>query len=134
MALLARTKDDLGVAAAELGESALPVVCDVRDRAAVGAAIAETVERFGPPSVLLHDAGVISVSPEAHMDAGDYAESLGVHFWGAYHVTEAVRPHLPRDGSAGRSCSRRTRTTSRSPAAACSRFSPGNTSRHTSSS
>jgi len=100
VALLARTQADLDVAAAELGEAALPVVCDVRDRAQVEAAIQTVVERLGPPSVLLHDAGVISVGPEAHMDAADYAESVDVHFWGAYHLTEAVRPHLPRDGSA----------------------------------
>lgn len=99
VALLARTAADLDAAARELGESALPVVCDVRDRAAVEAAIQTVVERLGAPSVLLHDAGVISVGPESHMDAGDYAESLDIHFWGAYHVTEAVRPHLPRDGT-----------------------------------
>ncbi|HEX9951032.1 MAG TPA: SDR family oxidoreductase [Rubricoccaceae bacterium] len=100
VALLARTAEDLDAAAAELGPDALAVVCDVTDRAAVEAAVAQVVEHFGPPSVLLHDAGVISVGPEDHMDAGDYAESLGIHFWGAYHLTEAVRPHLPRDGSA----------------------------------
>ena len=100
VALLARTGEDLDAAVAELGPDALAVVCDVRDRAAVDAAVAQTVAHFGPPSVLLHDAGVISVGPEAHMDAGDYDESLGIHFWGAYHLTEAVRPHLPRDGSA----------------------------------
>ena len=100
VALLARTEADLDAAASELGPDALPVVCDVRDRAAVDAAVARVVAEFGPPSVLLHDAGVISVGPEVHMDAGDYAESLGIHFWGAYHLTEAVRPHLPRDGSA----------------------------------
>ncbi|HEX8386139.1 MAG TPA: SDR family oxidoreductase [Rubricoccaceae bacterium] len=100
VALLARTATDLDAAAAELGENALPVVCDVRDRAAVEAAVQTVVDHFGPPSVLLHDAGVISVGPEAHMTEADYAESLDIHFWGAFHLTEAVRPHLPRDGSA----------------------------------
>lgn len=100
VALLARTQVDLDAAAAELGEAALPVVCDVRDRAQVEAAVARVVERLGPPSVLLHDAGVISVGPEGHMAEADYAESVGVHFWGAYYLTEAVRLHLPRDGTA----------------------------------
>ena len=100
VALLARTRADLDAAAAELGDAAIAVPCDVRDRAAVEAAVSDVVARFGPPSVLIHDAGVIAFGPEAHMDAGDYAESVDVHFWGALYLTEAVRPHLPRDGSA----------------------------------
>ncbi|HEX8297599.1 MAG TPA: SDR family oxidoreductase [Rubricoccaceae bacterium] len=100
VALLARTEADLDAAVAELGPDALAVVCDVRDRAAVDAAVQRIADELGPPSVLLHDAGVISVGPEAHMTEADYTESLGIHFWGAYHLTEAVRPFLPRDGSA----------------------------------
>ena len=103
LALLARTASDLDAAVADLrqrGADALAVPCDVTDRGQVDAAIAQVVDELGPPAVLVHDAGVIEVGPAAHMDEADYREALGVHFWGAYYLTEAVRPHLPRDGSA----------------------------------
>lgn len=103
LALLARTEHDLAAAVDDLrqrhGADALAVACDVSDRAAVEAATRRIVDEVGPPSVLVHDAGVIEVGPDAHMDEADYREALGVHFWGAYFLTEAVRPHLPRDGS-----------------------------------
>ncbi len=100
VALLARTAEDLEAAVAELGAAALAVPCDVRDKGAVEEAIGVVAERLGPPALLIHDAGVISVGPEEHMADAAYAESLGVHFWGARFLTEAVRPHLPTDGTA----------------------------------
>ena len=97
VALLARTEDDLDAALDDLawrdGEAAA-FVCDVGDRDQVEAAVACVVAELGTPSVLLHNAGVIGVGPETHMTEDDYRRSLDVHFWGGYHLTEAVRPHL----------------------------------------
>ena len=97
VALLARTQADLDAALEDLawrdGE-AIAVACDVGERGGAEAAVAEVVDRLGPPSVLLHNAGLIDVGPEAHMTEDDYRRSLGVHFWGGYYLTEAVRPHL----------------------------------------
>ena len=51
-----------GAAAAELaddlGEGAIPLVLDVRDRGSIERAVAETVERLGEISVLVNNAGV----------------------------------------------------------------------------
>ncbi|MDT0631494.1 SDR family oxidoreductase [Rubrivirga sp. S365] len=107
VALLARTEADLDAALADLGGrggpllgaaltggAAIAVPCDVRDREQVEAAVARVARELGPPSVLLHDAGVIGVGPEAHMAEEDYRRSLDVHFWGGYYLTEALRPHL----------------------------------------
>ena len=103
LVLLARTAEDLETAANELeartGRRPFVVACDVRERGAVEDAVAGAAEALGAPSVLIHDAGVIEVGPREHMDEADYREALGVHFWGAYYLTEAVLPHLPRDGS-----------------------------------
>src|SRR5690606_7517690 len=103
LTLLARTADDLGRARADLARwdtDVLTVPCDVRDRAAVETAVRQAVDHHGRLDVLVHNAGLIQVGPEAHMTEADYAETMGVHFWGAYYLTEAARPHLPRDGSA----------------------------------
>ena len=102
LVLLARTEADLATAKEELQAASTDVLalpCDVRDRTAVERAVAEAAERFGWIDVLVHDAGVIQAGPEENLHEDDYRESLGVHFWGAYYLTEAVRPHLPRDGS-----------------------------------
>ncbi len=103
LALVARTAQDLEAAADDLetrtGRRPFVAACDVRQRDAVEAAVTRIAAEVGPPSVLVHDAGVIEVGPLEHMDEADYREALGVHFWGAYYLTEAVRPHLPRDGS-----------------------------------
>lgn len=104
LALLARTPEDLDRAADELrqhhGADVLVLPCDVRDRAAVGEAVRQTVAELGRPAMLVHDAGVIEVGPEEHMDERDYREAMDTHFWGAYYLTEAVRPYLPQDGTA----------------------------------
>jgi NAD(P)-dependent dehydrogenase (short-subunit alcohol dehydrogenase family) len=102
LVLLARTAADLDAARRELeaeGAEVLAVPCDVRDRDAVGAAVRAAVERFGRLDALIHDAGVIQVGPIQHLTEDDYRESMDVHFWGAYHLTEAVRPFLARDGT-----------------------------------
>ena len=104
LALLARTAEDLDTAAAELkarsGSEILAVPCDVGRREEVEAAARQIVEQFGSVDALVHNAGIIQVGPEQHMAEADYREAMGVHFWGAYYLTEAVRPHLPRDGTA----------------------------------
>ena len=104
LALLARTADDLDAALDDLqkrtGASVLTIPCDVSNRDAVDEAIQQVVEKLGGIDALVHNAGIIEVGPEQHMTEADYREAMGVHFWGAYHLTEAVRPHLPRDGTA----------------------------------
>ncbi len=100
LVLLARTADDLDRARDDLelrGADVLTIPCDVRDREAVEAAVAQAVKLFGRLDVLVHNAGVIEVGPAEHMDERDYREALDVHFWGAYYLTEAARPHLRRD-------------------------------------
>ena len=102
LTLLARTADDLDRARADLARwdiDVLTIPCDVRNRDAVEAAVSESVRHHGRLDVLVHDAGVIQVGPEAQMAEADYREALGVHFWGAFYLTDAARPHLPRDGS-----------------------------------
>ena len=99
LALLARTADDLEKAEADLAlrDPSIEVhtaTCDVRKRDEVEAAVAGVVERFGRLDVLVNNAGVIQVGPVEHMEEADFAEAMDVHFWGAYHATEAALPYL----------------------------------------
>ncbi len=103
LVLLARTPADLDSARLELGAEhgaeILTVPCDIRDRDAVDSAVAAALGRFGRVDALLHVAGVIKFGPLQHQTEEDFRESLGVHFWGAYYLTEALRRYLPRDGT-----------------------------------
>ena len=104
LTLLARTERDLEKARAALqttyGVDVLALPCDVRSREAVEAAVEKAVVHHGRLDAFVHLAGIIEVGPEAHMTEQGYRQAMDTHFWGAYYLTEATRPHLPRDGSA----------------------------------
>lgn len=97
LVLLARNKEELLHATAELGgksESVLAMVCDVTQRQHVQYAIESTLQRFGRIDVLINNAGIIQVGPIEHMTYGDYQQAMNVHFWGALHCIDAVLPHM----------------------------------------
>jgi NAD(P)-dependent dehydrogenase (short-subunit alcohol dehydrogenase family) len=76
----------------------LAVACNVGDRAQVEAAVAQVHERFGAVDVLVNNAGVIQVGPLESMTEEDFAEAMGVHFWGSLYATWAVLPEMKRRG------------------------------------
>jgi NAD(P)-dependent dehydrogenase (short-subunit alcohol dehydrogenase family) len=101
LALLARTADDLEVAAArlrEMGADALPIPCDVGEREQAVAAIRQVVDRFGRIDVLMNVAGVIQVGPVQHMQYEDFEQAMDVHFWGPLHTMLAAIPHMSARG------------------------------------
>lgn len=77
----------------------MAVACNVADRAQVEAAVAQVHERFGAVDVLINNAGVIHVGPLESMTEEDFAEALGVYFWGPLYTTWAVLPEMKRRGS-----------------------------------
>jgi NAD(P)-dependent dehydrogenase (short-subunit alcohol dehydrogenase family) len=99
LVLLARNKEELLHAKAELGGSrgeVLAIVCDVTERQHVRHAIEATLQHFGRIDVLINNAGIIQVGPLEQMTYGDYQHAMNVHFWGALHCTDAVLPHMRR--------------------------------------
>ena len=101
VAICARTEDDLDVAAAELRrrtggnpDRVVSVPCDVRERDAVEAMIAEVVSHFGGVDVLINNAGVIEVGPLDAMTEDDFHRSMDTHCWGTLNMVRAVLPHM----------------------------------------
>jgi 3-oxoacyl-[acyl-carrier protein] reductase len=86
--LLSRSGDDLGL------ERALGVVCDVRDRAAVGAATHEVVERFGRLDVVVANAGVGAYGSFLELDPEQLEAMIDVNLKGTLYTAAAALPHL----------------------------------------
>src|SRR5512139_1270854 len=92
-------------AAAEIesaGGKALPIACDIRDEAAVQAAVAATVKTFGGIDILVNNASAISLTGTAATPMKRFDLMFGVNVRGTYCCTQACLPHLVESGKAGR--------------------------------
>jgi NADP-dependent 3-hydroxy acid dehydrogenase YdfG len=86
--LLSRRGEDLGL------ERALGTACDVRDRAAVAAAVDEVVERFGRLDAVVANAGVGAYGPFLELDAEQLEAIIDVNLKGTLYTAAATLPHL----------------------------------------
>ncbi|MCC6198341.1 MAG: NAD(P)-dependent oxidoreductase [Burkholderiales bacterium] len=86
-------------AAAEIeqaGGQALPVECDIREEAAVHAAVAAGVARFGGIDILVNNASAISLTGTLATPMKRVDLMLGVNLRGTYLCSQACIPHLKR--------------------------------------
>jgi NADP-dependent 3-hydroxy acid dehydrogenase YdfG len=88
LGLLSRSGDDLGL------ERALGLVCDVRDRTAIGVAADEVVERFGRLDVVVANAGVGAYGPFVELDPERLEAMIDVNLKGTIYTAAATVPHL----------------------------------------
>src|SRR5919106_3993502 len=86
--VLSRRGDGLGL------ERGLGLVCDVRDRAAVGAAADAVVERFGGLDVVVANAGVGAYGPFLELDPEQLEAMVDVNLKGTLYTAAAALPHL----------------------------------------
>jgi citronellol/citronellal dehydrogenase len=80
----------------EAGGAALAIVGDIRDEAAVGAAVQATVERFGGIDVCVNNASAIALAPVRDLDVKRYDLMLDINARGTFVVSKACLPHLER--------------------------------------
>jgi NAD(P)-dependent dehydrogenase (short-subunit alcohol dehydrogenase family) len=93
--LTSRNAKACAILAAEIGGHSTSMHCDVTDYAAVEAAVAATIQRFGQLDVLVNNAGTIQ--PIERIDKSDptgWADSLRVNLVGPYHGVHAAVPAL----------------------------------------
>jgi citronellol/citronellal dehydrogenase len=84
------------------GGQALPVPTDIRDEAAVAAAVAAGVERFGGIDILVNNASAISLTPTPATPMKRFDLMFGVNVRGTYCCTQACLPELIKSAKAGR--------------------------------
>ncbi|HEX2450004.1 MAG TPA: 3-oxoacyl-[acyl-carrier-protein] reductase [Gemmatimonadales bacterium] len=90
VAVVGRDPERARARAAELGEGAAGVGCDVADSAQVDAAIAAAESALGPIHVLVNNAGVTRDQILLRMTADDWDTVLDANLKGAFHTTRAV--------------------------------------------
>jgi 3-oxoacyl-[acyl-carrier protein] reductase len=88
--LLSRAGDDLGLPA----DVAVAVACDVRDRAAVFAATAQVVERFGSLDCVVANAGMGAYGPFLELAPEHLEEMIDLNLKGTLYTAAATLPHL----------------------------------------
>lgn len=97
VALLGRRRDRLNSLALEIekaGGVALPVPCDITDRAQADAAVSDVMRRFGRVDVLVNNAGLMLLGPVAGAEVEDWERMIAVNQKGLLYMTNAALPHL----------------------------------------
>jgi NAD(P)-dependent dehydrogenase (short-subunit alcohol dehydrogenase family) len=94
---------DIDAAALGRTAAAMPgletAVCDVGDRAAVEAMVADAAARLGGIDVLVNNAGIGGPNSPVHeLDPNDWDAVLRVNLTGTFDVTRHAIPHLIRSG------------------------------------
>lgn len=77
----------------------LPVVCDVRNAAAVDAAFRQVARHFDGIDTLVNNAGVGVGAPVAEMSHDEWNRIIGINLTGVFHCCKAVIPYLRQRGS-----------------------------------
>jgi citronellol/citronellal dehydrogenase len=84
------------------GGKALPIVCDIRDDAAVQSAVEQTATKFGGVDVLVNNASAISLTGTVETPVKRFDLMMGINTRGTYVTSQACIPHLKRSAKAGR--------------------------------
>jgi NAD(P)-dependent dehydrogenase (short-subunit alcohol dehydrogenase family) len=79
------------------GEDAIAL--DVRDRDAVFDAVAEVAAAHDGLGAVVYAAGTARVTPLLAIEPREWDLVLGVNLTGAFHLLQAVAPHIPQSGS-----------------------------------
>ena len=80
----------------ELGVLCLPIATDVRDVAAVNAAVEETVSSLGSLDVLVANAGVVSTGPLDEVTDEIWHQLVDTNLTGVFHTLRAAIPVMRR--------------------------------------
>jgi len=90
VAIVGRNRDQATAVAAEFGERAVGVACDVADLAQVEAAIGEAEKALGPISILVNNAGVTRDNLLVRLGDEEWDQVLDANLKGAFHTTRTV--------------------------------------------
>lgn len=85
-----------------LGRKIVASKADVRDYAAIEAAVNDGVAQFGRLDIVCANAGIMVFSHPTHeTPAGDWADTIGINLTGVWHTVKAAIPHIIAGGRGG---------------------------------
>ncbi len=90
VAITGRDLDRARAAAAELGDRALGLACEITDAAQIGAAIAAAEQGLGPIDILVNNAGLTRDQILLRMSESDWDAVLDANLKGAFLAIKAV--------------------------------------------
>jgi SDR family mycofactocin-dependent oxidoreductase len=85
----------------DLDRRALAVRADVRDLAALRAAVADALAAFGRLDVVVANAGIAGYAPALEMDEGTWQEMIDINLTGVWKTVRAAAPALVDGGRGG---------------------------------
>ncbi|MET4803286.1 SDR family oxidoreductase [Bradyrhizobium sp. LB11.1] len=85
-------------AALQNPDNTLAIACDVSDAAAVGAAMAAVMSRFGRLDALVNNAGVAVFAPVLETSDADWNRIMAVNLTGPFLCTKAAAPLMREQG------------------------------------
>lgn len=97
---IAGTLTETADAVQRAGGKALPVVCDVRDAAAVAAAVEAVASAFGGIDVIINNAGALDLRSTAKLPPKSLRKLLEINVEGPFAVVQAALPYLRRSSNA----------------------------------
>lgn len=103
-AAIAKTLRDLGakVAVGDLvapdHEGILGLTLDVTSESSVSAAVAAAVEKLGPPTILVLNAGIFPIEPLERVSLQSWQRTMSVNLDGAFLCAREVLPHMRKAG------------------------------------
>ena len=83
------------------GGTALPIQCDIRDEAAIEAAVAEAATQFGGLDILINNASAINLTPTEKTPAKRFDLMFDVNVRGTFLTSQAAIPYLRESAKAG---------------------------------
>jgi NAD(P)-dependent dehydrogenase (short-subunit alcohol dehydrogenase family) len=97
--LVARTGSEIGALAAEIGDAAIAMTCDVSDYSQVEAAVQAAVDKFGGLDVLIGNASVIApISRMWDADPADWSHTVDINLKGVFYGMRAALPVMQKAG------------------------------------
>ena len=83
---------DAKVEAEGVGDEAMAIICDVTDRKACHNMMEDVKVKYGPPQILVNNAGIVRVGLAKDMKEEDWDAVLNVNLKGAFNCSQAVIP------------------------------------------
>lgn len=97
--LAARSAGAISETAADIGEKARAITCDVSSKADVQNLISQTVDAFGRLDILVNNAGVIDpIGPIDGVDSAEWGQLIDINVKGVFYGMKAALPHMKAVG------------------------------------